>query len=124
MELYPTFIDAGYSPNLFWELSYGEIIDVIESYRRKQEKQANDYKDELKVKAVLNDVLSKQIILLLAAGLSGNTKDVPKLVDYFPMLFDEITSSNNTSSELALNKARMEEFAFWNNKKRKEGGES
>lgn len=120
MELYPTFLDAGYSPNLFWELSYGEIIDVIESYRRRQNKKIYDYKDELKAKAVMNNVLAKQIVELVAAGLTGSN-EVTKLSEYFPMLFEDVKPLKDV--ELELNKAKMEEYAYWHNKQRK-GGKS
>ena len=35
--MYPIFLDAGYSPQLFWELSVGEVNDLLESYARRKE---------------------------------------------------------------------------------------
>ena len=51
--LYPVFLDAGYGPQLFWELSIGEINDLLESYARREEralkKREAALKDEITV---------------------------------------------------------------------------
>lgn len=118
-ELYPSFLDTGYSPLLFWDLSFAEIIDVIESYRKKEEQKASDYKEQIKMQAVMNNILAKQIIELLAANLTGKN-EVTKLSEYFPTLFNQ--ENAETDNLLELNKARFEEFAYWHNLKIKGGG--
>lgn len=46
-------MDAGYSPQLFWDLSLGEVNDVIESYARRKEHEQKAREAELKDEIML-----------------------------------------------------------------------
>ena len=48
MGLYPVFLDAGYGPEYFWELSFGEVSDLLESYARRKEHEQKKREAELK----------------------------------------------------------------------------
>ena len=53
MGLYPAFLDAGYGPEYFWELSLGEVSDLLESYARRKEHEQKKREAELKDHAPL-----------------------------------------------------------------------
>lgn len=122
-EVYPQFLDCGYTSSLFWESSLGEIIDLIESHNRIQEIRAKEEEDKVKTNIILNQVLAKQISEFIVLSFSGvNAKPTP-LSAYFPGLFKEdkeVENDDEIKRQLAINKAKMEEFAYWHNQKRKE----
>lgn len=116
-ELYSVFLNTDYAPYLFWELSLDEILDMLESYDRRK-------KAEFRRKAEFNMVQAMQtaeFISVLFQTDKSKIKVTP-LSEYFPKLFprnQETTGENDNqmSRELAVNKAKMEEFAFWHNRK-------
>lgn len=116
-ELYPVFLNAGYNSFLFWDSGLDEVLDLIESRERQK-------KAEMQTQAVLNLVQAKQISEYIYAFLEPDRSKVKitELSTYFPELFSdaaETESKQQVSRELALNKAKMEEFAYWHNRKRK-----
>ena len=64
MGLYPAFLDAGYGPEYFWELSLGEVSDLLESYARKKEHEQKKREAELKDQIMLlfNQALQLSLI--------------------------------------------------------------
>lgn len=121
--MYPVFIDAGYMPSLFWDLSIGEIIDLIDGYARKQEVKAQEQEMRIKEKILLNSVMARQIGEYVGLQL-GNKNAITPIHELFPSLFDKETESEAESEDLLMiNKARMEEYAFIHNRKFKKGGE-
>lgn len=85
------------------------------------EKAENDKQmEQLKVQAIMNQVQARQTAEFLASALLGNENVKPtKLSEYFPDLFKD-DSEKAANEQILLHKARMEEFAFWHNQKRKE----
>ncbi|MBP3339780.1 MAG: hypothetical protein J6L69_10290 [Lachnospiraceae bacterium] len=132
-EVYPVFLDAGYTPSLFWDSSIDEIIDMLDSSRRKEKKEAENMDIGKKYDAILNKVLAQQIMEYISMLLPGEAEDKKKfltpLQNFFPQWFADLTKEMDEDekkkvqeAELELNKARMEEFMFWNNQRFK-GGE-
>ena len=118
-ELYPVFLNAGYNSFLFWDSGLDEVLDLIES--RERQKRA-----EMQTQAVLNMVQAKQTSEYIYAFVEPDRSKVKitELSAYFPSLFSDTESAvgenrQQISRELALNKARLEEFAYWHNRKRK-----
>lgn len=135
--LYPVFLDAGYGPSLFWELSIDEISDLLESYARRKEKEEKHreamLKDEIMV--LFNQAL--QIGDVIGRMMDKNTTiKMPR--EYYPELFETKEETNFTeqekegdehqlSREMELHKARMDDFIFRHNmamRMAKERGES
>lgn len=131
------FLDAGYGPSLFWELSIGEINDLLESYARRKEREEKHreavLKDEIMV--LFNQAL--QIGNVVSRMMNHNVPiKMPK--DYYPELFGTAENTNFTkqeaegdehklSPEMELHKARMDDFIFRHNmamRMAKERGES
>ncbi len=118
--MYPIFLDCGYTPSLFWDLSLAEVLDVIESKKRREKAEYDHQVEELKTQAIMNQVHARQIAEFLALSILGNENiKLTKLSEYFPDLFKD-DSEKAANEQILLHKARMEEFAFWHNHKRKE----
>lgn len=130
-------MDAGYSPSLFWELSIGEINDVIESYARREERKTK------KREAMLKDeimVLFNQALQIgnIVGRMMDKELEIKLPKEYYPELFRTEENTNFTeqetegdekklSPEMELHKARMDDFIFRHNmamRMAKERGES
>lgn len=115
----------GYEPFLFWELSVAEVYDLIESYRRKQEQETEKIKQRLKVDAVFNATLARQIGEYVALLFSKEARLTP-LEQLYPNLFTEERKDDDGSmfveQELDYYKAKMDDFAFWHNARLKQKG--
>lgn len=122
-EIYPRFLDCGYTSSLFWESSLGEIADMMESCRRRQELKIQEETDRIKTEIILNQVLAKQISEFILLSFPGAEAKPTPLSKYFPTLFKDEDTEEEIKRQLELNKAKMEEFAFWHNQKRKEAKE-
>ena len=87
------FLDAGYSPSLFWELSIAEINDMLESYARREERKSKQreamLKDEIMV--LFNQAL--QIGDIVGRTMDHNVQiKLPK--EYYPELFGTAENTN------------------------------
>lgn len=129
------FLDAGHSPSVFWELSIGEINDLIESYARRMERESKRREAELKdeIMVLFNQAL--QIGNIVGHMMDKNVPiKMPK--EYYPEIYtvtEEIFTEQEKedepklSPEMKLHKARMDDFVFRHNmamKMAKERGES
>ncbi len=127
------FIDAGYSPLLFYDLSLGEVNDMLESYaigkQREQRIREANLKDQ--VTTMYNQAL--QIGNVLAAAIDSKNVKIRPLSEYYPGLFrtpTEFTEQENEgdehklSPEAELHKARMDDFAFRHNMAKRRGENS
>ena len=116
------FLDAGYTPNLFWELSIGEVTDMIDSYLKRQQLEEERTKAQLKQTAVFNHIQAQQIYNYLST-LFSNDVEIRPVEAYFPELFKEEAekkSEEEKQLQVELHKAQFEEFAYWHNQRRKE----
>lgn len=128
------FLDAGYRPSLFWEMSIGEINDLLESYARRKER------EEKQREAMLKDeimILFNQALQIgnIVGRMMSNEVEIKLPKEYYPELFEEVTNfteqeegdEKKLSQEMELHKARMDDFVFRHNmamKMAKERGES
>ena len=114
---------------MFWELSLAEVYDLIESYRRKQEQETEKNKQQLKVDAVFNATLARQIGEYVALLFSKEAR-LTSIEQLYPNLFTEEQKedegfSKASEQELDYYKAKMDDFAFWHNARlKKKGGGS
>lgn len=108
-------------------MSVAEIYDLIESYQRKQELEAERIKQQLKMDAMLNSVLARQIGEYVSCLFSKEARLTP-ISELLPGLFDSELSEEDTidkvDSELMSYKAKMDDFAFWHNQRLKKGGQN
>ena len=121
-------MDAGYGPDLFWSLSIGEIIDLIESYGRRitieQHRRAAAVKDEVML------LWNQNVQLLNLLSHSNKPDEVPirEPYEYYPELFGEevkkAADEAERQKELELHKVRMHDYMLRVNQLRKERGES
>ncbi|KAB1437560.1 hypothetical protein [Candidatus Galacturonibacter soehngenii] len=119
--VYPSFLDCGYAPSLFWNSSLEEIIDLIQSYNRREEQRVKEEDTKIKTQISLNWVLAQQIGEHLGMAM-GNRTSLTPLYDYFPELFKsekEEADRRAQMNQLELNKARMEDYAYQHNERRK-----
>lgn len=132
------FLDAGYSPSLFDELSIGEVNDMLESYARSKERETKQREAVLKDEIVTLFNQALQIGNIVGKLMDKDTQiRLPK--DYYPELFnkeaeetdftkqEEAGDKPKLSPEMELHKARMDDYIFRHNmaiKEAKERGES
>ncbi|MCD8286499.1 MAG: hypothetical protein LUD50_04675 [Clostridia bacterium] len=136
--LYTTFLDAGYSPQLFWQLSIGEVNDLLESYIRQQDGKQKKREAENKDQIMMLYTQALQIANMLGAMMDSKHVQMQPLRYYYPYLFGEEeeaiedtgeqTDKPKLSPEMRLHKARMDDFAFRHNrafreKQKKQEGE-
>ena len=107
----------GYTPSLFWESSLLEIYDLMDSYNRRKKNEIKELEEKIKAEISLNAVLARQIGEYIASLFNKDSQITP-LNKFFPSLFEEEEKKVN----MALYKAKMEEFVFKHNQrfKRKE----
>jgi len=51
----------GYSPSFFWECSLAEVVDLFDSYRRREDRRQKEKDEAFKVRALSLQVLALQI---------------------------------------------------------------
>lgn len=115
------FLDCGYSPPLYWSLGIDEITDLVESYGRRmeheQERRRADTKDEI----MLMWNQCQQLMNMAAHSMHPQDVELKPPHEYYPDLFKEeaeTSEEEKTKNELALHKARMEEYAYRHNRAR------
>ena len=94
--LYERALDAGISPESFWEHSPGEVLDMIFSYDRRK-------KRELKIQISRDFVRASVIRRVL---FPGKNEQAPHPWEYYPELFTD----EQQTAEVAEEKAQLEEY--------------
>lgn len=123
-ELYPIALDIGMSSSIFYESSIVEVVDMIDSYERRE-------KRKQKQKAIDNQILADQIIRGFNIIMNGNGKNdaesnMKMLWEYYPDLFfeeEQLYYQNKERDEFENFKASRKKFANYYNKKFKGGGD-
>lgn len=114
----------GYGPSLFWELSLGEVSDLIESYARVKEREKKEKEEMVKQEIILLFNQAVQTSDFISKTL-GNKEPIKELSVYYPELFrQEEPNEAVVSVDLELHKARMENYAHYHNMSRKRGEHS
>lgn len=128
MGLYPKFLDMGYSPSLFWSLSLQEVVDLMESWGRREERRRKEKEADTKDQAMLLYNHAMQCADAVAMIMPGG-KDHKRtsLAEYYPELFPGLKEAEERArieKELAIHKERMKAYAEANNAARRKAGES
>lgn len=121
-ELYPNFLDLGYSPYFFWDSSLQEIYELIESKQRIREREAEKETNNLKMKFMVNSILARQVAENVACIFSKDAK-VTDIYDLLPELFAEEREEakrKQSEQQWKLHKARFMAFSEQHNSRRKE----
>jgi len=125
---------AGYSPDLFWELSLGEVADCIEAYEKKLRRELKQREASIKDEVHALYVQAIQIGNVISHMFDKKVPIHPLSV-YYPGLINPVETTelteqeeegdkNSLSLEMQLHKARMDDFAFRHNMAMKKRGES
>ena len=115
-------LDIGICPSLFWDSSLQELYDLIGSYNRKMKLESEKELIDIKKDVSLYSVLARQIGEYVASMFSSDARITP-VEEFFPELFAE-EKAKKEKSDIALYKAKMEEFAFRHNEELKRKGSS
>ena len=121
-ELYSSFLDLGYTPSFFWDLTLQEVYDIIESKQRINKIEAEKETYSLKSKLIFKSVLARQIAENVACIFSKEAK-VTDVYDLMPQLFKEEKEEAQkkiAKNQWELHKARFMAFSEEHNSKRKE----
>ena len=112
------FLDIGGKPLDFWDLTFLEIRDLIESYNRVR---IQKQKDKIIESYRLSQMIANNVSLLF----SNDAKPL-EVWDYVPELFQEEKEQVERArqeQEMRLHKERMRAFAESHNRKMKMKGE-
>lgn len=85
-ELYPRFLDCGYSPLLFWQLSTAEVADMLESHHRQQEYKRRRERARMCDMATILDAFGCILLNNLYPGEGGR---VIHMQDVLPQLYHQ-----------------------------------
>lgn len=101
-------VDAGISPERFWDLSIAEVNDLLESRARSRER---EFKEQLSVADYAVQELSRRIASMLPGG-----EEIPvrHVWDYYPSLYrkeKEAYEEYEKREELEQFKERRRQFA-------------
>lgn len=106
-ELYPKFLDMGYSPSFFWECSLAEVMDLFESFARREERRIREKETVFK-----NHVLSLQVLALQIRGEEFKT-----VQHYYPELFQQKADETKVDRQLIRRNENLRQFAAAHNKR-------
>lgn len=113
---------------MFFDLTLAEISDLFESYERKQRRRREERKAEIKDLAMLLYNHATQCADAMASVMPGSEKNERiSLATYYPELFQEEAKAEiekKKQDELALHKARMQDFVYRHNEAMRKRGEN
>ena len=116
-ELYPIALDSGISSFSFWNMTYGEICDQIESYNRLYQQQLKQRIFEVQLQSVF---IKQEILPLLVEKLPDDYHKI-QVWDIYPDLFKEEKKSfeqEQEADEFEHFKEKRRRFAEQHNRKR------
>ena len=117
-EIYPDALDCGILPELFWNSTLNEIMDMMESYvrckARERKQQIND-----------NFILSKALTLNISTFFSTDkSSELCNPWDFYPQTFKEDKEEyehQKLEAELAEYRDKRRQWADEFNKRRQQG---
>lgn len=116
--MYPEALDCGIMPEQYWELPWGEIIDLMNSFQRRE-------RQSLKEQITMKFMLAKQIGNHIAYVLEPKEENrPPKEWDFWPELFaeeKEQAEQIQRENDLMLYKAKMVDYTLRHNAARTKG---
>lgn len=127
-DLYWQFLDAGYTPELFWKSTLGEIQDLLLAYEDKLKLRAKERELIFKENTIVmwNGVLQMGNVLQKSLARHPSSIQLTPLADYYPDLFKEEAEKNEErpprqEAELAMRQANMRAFIAQHNARRRKG---
>lgn len=117
-ELYPRFLDCGYSPLLFWQLSTAEVVDMLESHYRQQERKRQQDRCQQRDEVTILDGFG----MILLNNLFLREGDQPvHLQEVFPALFQQEQKEDigKQAADMEVYKAERLYHAYCFNQSRK-----
>lgn len=118
MDLYPEALDAGMAIEVFWNSSIDEIVDMINSHIREENRKH-------KQKVIDDFVIAEVTALNLAALFSKDkNKKLPKPWDYYKKTFEKEKLEYEAAEEqhqLEEYKEKRREYVEEYNKRRQQG---
>lgn len=115
-QLKPQALDSGITIFSFWNMTYGEIVDVIASANRQR-------LNQLKERASFDHILADLVGASVGRLMDKNAK-FPTLYDSYPTLFKDEISKKEVEApqeEWKLYKARLMKYATAHNEKQRRG---
>ena len=109
--MYPKFLDMGYSPSFFWECSLAEVVDLFDSYRRREERRQKEKDEAFKVRVLSLQVLALQI---RDAVWGEKDSDFRTVQHFYPSLFP--ASEEKADRKLIERNEKMRRFAEEHNR--------
>lgn len=118
MDLYPEALDAGMSIETFWDSSIDEIVDMINSHIREENRR--------KKQKVIDDFIIAEVTALNLAALFSKKEDrkIPKPWDYYKTMFAEEKEAYEAKEEeraLEEYKEKRRAYVAEYNKRRQQG---
>lgn len=117
--MYPAAIDAGITIELFWNSSVNEIIDMLESHYRENERKR---KQKIMDDFLLAEVIAHNVATLLFS--ESDKKVMQRPWDYYPSLFKkekERYEEKERQIEFEEYKERRREYIAEFNRRRQQG---
>ncbi|MDO4333826.1 MAG: hypothetical protein Q4C58_14240 [Eubacteriales bacterium] len=113
-ELYPKFLDMGYSPSFFWECSLAEVMDLFESFARREERRIKEKEAEFKNRVISLQVLALQI---REAMFPKEGEEFKTIQHYYPDLFPQKNGGTQVDKQLLRRNENLRQFAEAHNKR-------
>ena len=117
--IYPLAIEQGMLPDLFWELSVLEVLDILDAHDRKLKA---EQKRDVELAFVLADAIGSRIGYIFADESKRDQAIILQPWDLYPDLFTKEkaeSAAKREAADLAKYKAGVAAYAArWNMRKR------
>ena len=122
------FLDCGYTPDLFYQMSINEVIDLIESHNRvRQERQKTVCRSAIAILDSFGGNLIEKVLMTFGRARPEEGLHY-SLIEYFPELFSQDngqegkdaaeTEKGKLSTEMQLYKMQRLQHAYLVNRER------
>ena len=121
--IYPSALDRGISQKLFWESSVPDLLDLMASIDREEDRKL---KEEVKLRFVHAEATASRIGWLFTDKNKRRESDLYQPWDAYPELYEdekELSWELKEDAALQLHKQQMEAYAARWNKFRKAKGD-
>lgn len=102
---------------LFWDMTFGEVVDYLKAYNKRQE---NKLKEKALMDFKLACAITKGVSCLFDKNQNLSFDEIYK--DIFIDEHEELEKTK-IKAQVEINKQRMKDFANFHNKRREEGKE-
>lgn len=112
----PLFLEAGYEPDLFWELGFGDVRDCLNVYSDRVRREDEIRKRDAKDLAGMLYVQAAQIANAVAAILPKSQAKMQPLSYFYPDLFreeaekDAVQTKTGTDLRMEAYEAQMDYY--------------